>query len=624
VVERPALAGSVPALATGGHGSIDRVERCGGEFGFASRIFRSSLLGLALLGIVGGSSSALAASPAAAKAGVPEPQGSGHANAGSFQAASPGAAAQPGETKLNWTRPRPAKLAAGARSATPATKPSQPSAGTAGSQPKSSAAVTRAASRAAQLARDEQARRASQVVRASHEESADTEPQDSESVAAEPGDFPQTLVPPANALPLLDAKAAESSGEAKFPTRRADLALEPEVDGEQPRLVAEDYDGLGESDSTLREMMDAVAVSATSTELQMASRLQPAGDADLERPADLPGDSEPATDAMLQDVFGADGENAAGAPGEVPSAPALPGEPAEILPPDASAEGAAESTPAMPSEGPAPGEEEAMLDPGDFVPEGSQPGDAEPPAKREPGDEVVDFNGRDCARERHMLQSAWHEMRQTPLHSISLDITPSLEPTGTAEEAEKARLENMERAPARVWHDKNGQVVARGKMVDFKNTRVIVQDESGQLKHLSWYQLGNDELCFVSSWWELPTDATAENAKFAGRHWTPLTMTWVASALCHKPLYFEDVQLERYGHSAKPVRQAALSGVHFFGSIFLLPYNIGMNPPTECQYALGYYRPGSCAPWLVPAFPWSGRGARMQAGALSGAILWYP
>jgi hypothetical protein len=43
-----------------------------------------------------------------------------------------------------------------------------------------------------------------------------------------------------------------------------------------------------------------------------------------------------------------------------------------------------------------------------------------------------------------------------------------------------------------------------------------------------------------------------------GRCWPQITYLWKASALCHKPLYFEDEQLERYGHSWPPCVQLRL------------------------------------------------------------------
>ena len=230
----------------------------------------------------------------------------------------------------------------------------------------------------------------------------------------------------------------------------------------------------------------------------------------------------------------------------------------------------------------------------------------------------------DCPDEIRVFQQAWDELRQKPLSSISLDITPSMRPTKDAEQAEQARQELTSRTSSRTWHDKRGRVLAEGQLQDFRDGEVWVQTPQGPVEPLSWYDLSNEDLCYVSSSWELPKEFSPATGPFQVRNWTMLTFTWTASAVCHKPLYFEEVQLERYGHSAGPVSQAMLSGVHFFGNIFFLPYHFGLNPPNECQYALGYYRPGSCAPWMLPAIPLSARGARMQTSALVGGLLWLP
>lgn len=105
---------------------------------------------------------------------------------------------------------------------------------------------------------------------------------------------------------------------------------------------------------------------------------------------------------------------------------------------------------------------------------------------------------------------------------------------------------------------------------------------------------------------------------------TPITFTWKASALCHKPLYFEDVQLERYGHSVCPILQPAISGARFWLTLPILPYLMGTYPPNECIYDLGYYRPGSCAPHMLQPIPISLRGGLIQAGATVGFFYIFP
>ena len=102
------------------------------------------------------------------------------------------------------------------------------------------------------------------------------------------------------------------------------------------------------------------------------------------------------------------------------------------------------------------------------------------------------------------------------------------------------------------------------------------------------------------------------------------TYTWQATGICHKPLYFEDEQLERYGHSFAPCCQPLISGAHFFTRLPVLPYCMGVSPPMECEYALGHYRPGSCAPYMLNPVPISARGALFQAGAVVGTAALLP
>lgn len=122
---------------------------------------------------------------------------------------------------------------------------------------------------------------------------------------------------------------------------------------------------------------------------------------------------------------------------------------------------------------------------------------------------------------------------------------------------------------------------------------------------------------------DVPCECKMPKETYIARAFSPTTMTWKASATCHKPLYFEDVQLERYGHSWNPVVQPFMSAAHFFVSVPLLPYNMGVEPPGECIYTLGYYRPGNCAPYMLEPFPLSVRGAVFEAIGAAGFAFWF-
>ncbi|HEY4760966.1 MAG TPA: hypothetical protein VIH42_10340 [Thermoguttaceae bacterium] len=139
------------------------------------------------------------------------------------------------------------------------------------------------------------------------------------------------------------------------------------------------------------------------------------------------------------------------------------------------------------------------------------------------------------------------------------------------------------------------------------------------LKHIS--QLSTD---ITPSLGDLPRDCPWGGDDFQPRSWAPVTFTWTASGLCHKPLYFEDVQLERYGHMLGPWVQPFASGAHFFLTVPFLPYKMGLELPNECMYSLGYYRPGSCAPYMLDPIPLSIRAALFEAGAWVGGVAVIP
>ena len=93
---------------------------------------------------------------------------------------------------------------------------------------------------------------------------------------------------------------------------------------------------------------------------------------------------------------------------------------------------------------------------------------------------------------------------------------------------------------------------------------------------------------------DYPFDFALGDEQFTPRQWEAITYRWKASGLCHKPLYFQEASLERYGHTWGPVLQPFVSGAHFFFTVPMLPYAMGIQTPNECVYTLGYYRPGSC------------------------------
>ncbi len=122
---------------------------------------------------------------------------------------------------------------------------------------------------------------------------------------------------------------------------------------------------------------------------------------------------------------------------------------------------------------------------------------------------------------------------------------------------------------------------------------------------------------------EFPQECSLGDEMFQPREWAMTTFHWKASGLCYKPLYFQQVPVERYGHTW-PLIQPIVSGANFFLTFPVLPYKMGLNPPWECMYPLGYYRPGSCAPYMIGAVPISVRAGLLEAGAWVGGVYLIP
>ncbi len=219
------------------------------------------------------------------------------------------------------------------------------------------------------------------------------------------------------------------------------------------------------------------------------------------------------------------------------------------------------------------------------------------------------------------LRARVREMRLT---DISLDVSPEFgEGLRSADTDDKERLDFAASAPIRDWTDYTGTIVAHGRLIDLRNDRVVL-DVNGSEQMIPLRDLSDIDVAYVAEAWNLPLRCGIGYEAYAGRQFIPSAVEWKASGLCHKPLYFEDVQLERYGHETGPVLQPLLSTAHFFGNTLILPYKMGIHPPGECQYALGYYRPGNCAPYMIQPFPFSLRGAAVQAGFVTGAAALIP
>ncbi len=115
-----------------------------------------------------------------------------------------------------------------------------------------------------------------------------------------------------------------------------------------------------------------------------------------------------------------------------------------------------------------------------------------------------------------------------------------------------------------------------------------------------------------------------DNGQYVARQASPAVLQWAPTNLYYHPLYFEDPSLERYGHTYHPVVQPFASAGRFATQLVGLPYQMALHPVHSREYALGYYRPGECAPKKHYQIPFNEEAAVVQAAAMVGFFLIFP
>ena len=103
----------------------------------------------------------------------------------------------------------------------------------------------------------------------------------------------------------------------------------------------------------------------------------------------------------------------------------------------------------------------------------------------------------------------------------------------------------------------------------------------------------------------------------------PVVCAYTPWTICYRPLYFEEVKLERFGIKTRFI-QPAVSGVHFFSNVALLPYKMRLRPPRSCECGNGASRIGDCLPPGYGDCYWRWDAALVEAAAVTGFVFILP
>ena len=99
----------------------------------------------------------------------------------------------------------------------------------------------------------------------------------------------------------------------------------------------------------------------------------------------------------------------------------------------------------------------------------------------------------------------------------------------------------------------------------------------------------------------------------------PAAAHWAAPNFYHRPLLFEETNLERYGN--KRCFQNFRSAAHFLGTIPVLPYKLGKHGRRYRDYTLRHHRPGNCVPYEVDRFQFDAHGGFWQALVTAAVVI---
>ncbi|APZ94572.1 hypothetical protein Fuma_04204 [Fuerstiella marisgermanici] len=159
----------------------------------------------------------------------------------------------------------------------------------------------------------------------------------------------------------------------------------------------------------------------------------------------------------------------------------------------------------------------------------------------------------------------------------------------------------------------------------------VVDMNDGERKGPMLRKLTNIQPTLDYAWgdWEkeeLPTDFydRMDNGPYFESEAPRTVLQWAPTNLWYHPLYFQDVGLERYGHTHKPWIQPFVSSGRFFGQAVGLPYQMVLHPPKSREFALGYYQPGEWAPKLRYQIPFNEEAAATEFLWVTGLILLVP
>lgn len=120
-----------------------------------------------------------------------------------------------------------------------------------------------------------------------------------------------------------------------------------------------------------------------------------------------------------------------------------------------------------------------------------------------------------------------------------------------------------------------------------------------------------------------PDEPILTKEPYMGRHFPPAAEIVEPSYLCHRRLYFEDKNAERYGWDLGII-QPLVSAGYFYKDLALLPYHVMTAPCRRFECNAGLPLPGEPVPYMLYPEEMSVSGAAAETGVIFLLLAAFP
>jgi len=120
-----------------------------------------------------------------------------------------------------------------------------------------------------------------------------------------------------------------------------------------------------------------------------------------------------------------------------------------------------------------------------------------------------------------------------------------------------------------------------------------------------------------------PNDPVISTETYQGRRFYPMRLEVAPYYLCHGRLYFQQINLERYGWDLG-VFAPLISGTKFLYDFVTLPYHLATEPCRRFEYNTGWCLPGDPVPLLLYPLHVSPTGFVAEVGTILALVAIFP